>query len=118
MNRAICVSILLSCFIASGLLASEKPKQLTKAPDDPLNLPQEVVAYYNHLPETDADVQKQVARLTARSHEKAGGLFKRWEEPHAVEWLPFFETRSETGGDTVRGHFLVIQLAGRWRTKD
>jgi hypothetical protein len=118
MNRAVFIPILLFCFAATGLPASEKPKHITKEPDEPLNLPQELVMYYTRLTETDADVQKQVARLTARSRQKAGGLFKRWEEPRAVEWLPFSETRSETEGDTVRGRFLVIQLAGRWRTKD
>jgi hypothetical protein len=111
------MSLLLFCFAANGLFGNEKLKQITKTPDDSLSLPQELVAYYIRLTETDKEVQKQVARLTAHSRRQAGGLFTRWEEPRAVEWLPYSETRSDKG-DTVRGHFLVIQLAGRWRTKD
>ena len=117
MSHAICLPVMLFCFAAAGLFAGEKPKQTTKTVEEPVDLPQEVVGYYQHLTETDDDVKKQVARLTARSREEAGGLFKRWEEPRAVEWLPYAETRSNEG-ETVHGHFLVIQLAGYWRTKD
>jgi hypothetical protein len=117
MNRTLCLSILLICFTATGLFAGEKPTQTTVTPDAPADLPRELITYYTHLVETDDAVQKQVARLTARSREKAGGLFKQWDEPRVVEWLPFSETRTNEG-DTVHGHYLVIQLAGRWRTKD
>ncbi len=62
-------------------------------------------------------MQKQLARLTALSKEKNAGLFKLSEEPQAFEWFPASESRTDSG-DTVHGHFLVVQTAGRWRTKD
>ncbi len=111
-------SIFLYCAFAIGVLARDNTKQMTKNVDAPADLPKEVAAYYNNLVEKDEDVQKQVARLTARSREKAGGLFKLAEEPRAFEWFPTSETRSENVGDIVHGPFLVVQTAGRWRTKD
>ena len=113
----ITISIFLYCAFAIGVLAGDNTKQMTKNVDAPADLPKEVAAYYNNLVEKDEDVQKQVARLTGRSREKAGGLFKLAEEPRAFEWFPMSETRSDNG-DTAHGRFLVVQTAGRWRTKD
>jgi hypothetical protein len=119
MNRTMFRFIVLFCLAATGLIAGEKanPKQITKSPDGDPDVPTELLAYYARLLKDDADVKGQVARLTARSRVKAGGLFKQWDEPRVVEWLPFSETRSSEG-ETLDGHYLIIQLAGRWRTKD
>ncbi len=111
-------SIFLYCAFAIGVLAGDNTKQMTKNVEAAADLPKEVAAYYSNLVEKDEDVQKQVARLTGRSREKAGGLFKLAEEPRAFEWFPMSETRSDAHGDTAHGRFLVVQTAGRWRTKD
>lgn len=108
--------LLLSAFTVTGL-AADKVKQMKKTSDELLDVPKEVVAYYLQLTENDADVQKQVERLTAHSRNENGGLFKLSEAPRAFEWLPMTEDMTI---DTYRqqGHFLVVQTAGRWRTKD
>jgi hypothetical protein len=113
----IMISILACLLLTIAALAAGTTKQTSKLADQPLDLRKEVAAYYAQLVESDEDVQKQIARLTAHSREKAGGLFKLSEEPQAFEWFPRSESRTEKG-DAVHGHFLVVQTAGRWRTKD
>ena len=110
------ISIFLSGVFTVASLAADKAKQTKKTSDKPLVLPDEVAAYYVQLTEEDPDVQKQVEGLTAHSRAKAGGLFKL-EDPHAFQWFLVSETRTNSG-DSLHGHFLVIQTAGRWRTKD
>jgi hypothetical protein len=95
----------------STVTRADDAKTVTKTSNDPFDIPKEVVAFVEHLIETDSGIRAKYAQLIAPAQEEAGGRFSVGPST-PIEWLvPEANVEFQTSGGTrdYEGVYLVLR---------
>jgi hypothetical protein len=108
----------LTPIILAGILtfqfayAADQSREITKvSTKERFDIPQEVIAFYRHLLDTNARVKRQFESLSARVREDNGTDFFAFD-PHVVEWFPGESHWNVSTGFDSDERYLVLQPIG------